>query len=155
MLPVSREAPYRKSGLWRQRRIRILGLAGHTEVVDAFRETHPDVAERITVLPRLDEADVKAEYASAAWVWVHSAKEGYGRSIAEAKLCGCRIIASDITPFREQRYEGVFLYSGLRRFLEACRNCEASSPDRPIREPMEHEVLRAEIRRYLVENGPR
>lgn len=147
-------ALYCESGLWRKRDIRTLGLAGHTEVVDAFRAAHPDVAKHITVLPRLRDADVAEEYSSAAWVWVHSAKEGYGRSIAEAKLCGCRVVASDIAPFREQRDEGVFLYAGLQRFLEACENCEVSKQEYPIREPMEHEVLRAEIRRYLAENVP-
>lgn len=141
---------YQESRLWQKHNLRILGIAGHEQTVNTFCTKHPDMAKHITVLPRLEDASVGNEYRSAAWVWVHSAKEGYGRSIAEAKLCGCRIVASDIAPFREQRDEAVFLYSGLNRFLEACRCCETMTKVQYLfREPQEHEILQKEIRRFM------
>lgn len=140
---------YRDSGLWRRQPLRILGIAGHSEAVDTFRSLAPEVAANITVLPRLQDTQVGEQYYAAAWVWVHSMKEGYGRSIAEARLCGCRVVASDIAPFREQRDRAVFLYRGLDGFVDAASRCEASGEIAPVREPREHAILRQEISRYL------
>lgn len=143
---------YRASGLWMKRPLKILGIAGHAEAVDAFCAQHADLADRIIVLPRLEDAEVVHAYRDAAWVWVHSRKEGYGRSIAEAKICACRVVASDIPPFREQKDSRVFLYSGLSGFLDAWSRCEAAEPDPVPREPAEHELLRQEIFRFLSAN---
>lgn len=147
---------YRQSGLDRRRAMRILGIAGHQQAVDAFLEKYPELRERITVLPRLEQADVGDAYRAAAWVWVHSKKEGYGRPIAEAKLCGCRVVASDIPPFREQEDERTFFYTGLKEFEAAWANCEgmpaAAAPEEPS-EPKEHALLAAELGRYLRANG--
>jgi len=143
---------YRSSGLCERRSLLILGIPGHQEAVDAFCARYPLLAPRITVLPKLEDAEVGDAYQSAAWVWVHSRAEGYGRSIAEAKLCGCRIVASDIAPFREQRDSTVFLYSGLDRFLKAWSLCEAAEPGNVPREPAEHALLQQEITRFLHAN---
>jgi glycosyltransferase involved in cell wall biosynthesis len=140
---------YCESGLCKKRALRILGIAGHQETVDAFLQTHPELRERITVLPRLEDVEVGDAYRAAAWVWVHSKREGYGRPIAEAKLCGCRIVASDIAPFREQRDEMVFLYSGLERFVSAWARCEESPAEIAPREPKEHALLHDEVERFL------
>lgn len=141
---------YLRSGLYRSRPLRILGIAGHDEAVTAFLSAHPGLAGSITVLPRLSDAGVATAYRSAAWVWVHSAKEGYGRSIAEAKLCACRIVASDIPPFRDQRDGFVFLYAGLAAFVQACALCESSAAQPPARQPAEHQQLLAEIERFCL-----
>jgi glycosyltransferase involved in cell wall biosynthesis len=143
-------ALYRDSELWRSRPLKILGIAGHAQFVDAFRAESPEVAANITVLPRLEDQQVPEEYYAAAWVWVHSLKEGYGRSIAEARLCGCRVVASDIAPFWEQRDDAVLLYSGLDRFAKAVQACEAMAAP-GAREPIEHAVLHQELARYLKE----
>jgi glycosyltransferase involved in cell wall biosynthesis len=147
---------YRQSGLWRRRSLCILGIAGHQEAVDRFLEKYPEHRERITVLPRLEQAAVGDAYRTAAWVWVHSKKEGYGRPIAEAKLCGCRVVASDIPPFREQRDERTFFYRGLRQFEAAWASCERAPAEARAgdpREPGEHALLAAELGRYLRANG--
>lgn len=144
---------YRDSGLWRSRPLKILGIAGHEEQVDGFLSQHGELRAQIDVLPRLDEAGVGDAYRSAAWVWVHSKKEGYGRSIAEAKLCGCRIVASDISAFREQKDELTFLYSDGEGFISAWERCEAAPARTAFREPKEHELLAAEIHRYLRTSG--
>lgn len=147
---------YRQSGLCDRRALRILGIAGHQQAVDAFVEKYPALRERIAVLPRLSEAEVAEAYRTAAWVWVHSKKEGYGRPIAEAKLCGCRIVAADIPPFREQQDERTFFYSGVSGFNHAWVLCESApaqaATDEP-REPKEHALLAAELGRYLRVNG--
>ena len=140
---------YRASGLWQKRTLKILGISGHSEAVDAFCAKHREMADRITVLPRLEDDEVGEAYRAASWVWVHSREEGYGRSIAEAKLCGCRIVASDIAPFREQWDSTIFLYSGLSRFLEAWSRCESAAIADIPREPREHALLHQEIARFL------
>jgi glycosyltransferase involved in cell wall biosynthesis len=147
---------YLESGLCERRPLRILGIAGHREAVDTFLEKCPWLRARVTVLPRLEDSAVGEEYRSAAWVWVHSKKEGYGRPIAEAKMCGCRVVASDIAPFREQRNERTFFYTGAREFERAWARCESvpaePAPKEPC-EPKEHALLAAELDRYLRANG--
>jgi hypothetical protein len=144
---------YRASGLCLRRKLKILGISGHAEAVDAFCARHEGMAHRIAVLPRLQDDEVAEAYRAAAWVWVHSRTEGYGRSIAEAKICACRIVASDIAPFREQKDSSVFLYSGLSRFLDAWSRCEAAVPQAVPHEPVEHQVLHREIARFLHTSG--
>jgi hypothetical protein len=140
---------YRESGLCEKRPLRIMGIAGHEETVDAFRAKYPYLAPQITVLPQLGNAEVVDAYRTAAWVWVHSRHEGYGRCIAEAKLCACRVVASDIAPFREQWDETIFLYAGLERFVRAWTHCEESTIEPVSREPKEHDLLHEELERYL------
>ncbi len=147
---------YRGSGLWRDRELKIMGVAGHSEEVDTFRRRNREAGARIEVLPRLEDSAVADAYRSAAWVWVHSKKEGYGRPIAEAKMCGCRVVASDIAPFREQGDERTFFYTGVRKFEEAWARCESVPAEPAPREPCvpkEHALLAAELDRYLRANG--
>jgi hypothetical protein len=140
---------YLVSQLYLQRPLRILGLQAQTERVSAFCAQHQDLTGRITVLPRMGEAEVVHAYEKAAWVWVHSLHEGFGRSIAEARLCGCRVVASNIPPFREQRDEAVRLYAGAEEFGRAVAACE-SLPELQARGvPGDHAVLLSEIGRYL------
>lgn len=147
---------YRQSGLWEERALRILGIAGHQEAVDAFVTKYPAMRERITVLARLEQSAVGDEYRTAAWVWVHSKKEGYGRPIAEAKLCGCRVVAADIASFREQEDERTIFYTRLEEFRAAWARCESLPAQAALAEPSEpkeHELLAAELQRYLRTNG--
>lgn len=142
---------YLKSGLHRRHPLQILGLAGHTEAVESFRQAHPEIAENIFVFPRLDDQDVVFAYESAALVWIHSLREGYGRSLAEARLCGSRVVASDIAPFREQKDAFTFLYAGLAKFQCALQACEATCPNPPRRPHYEHDLLMSEIARFASE----
>lgn len=142
---------YLQSGLSAKRPLRILGLQGVGERVTAFCALHPEIAGRVTVLGKVDDAVVVSCYEKAAWVWVHSLQEGFGRSIAEARLCGCRVAATNIPPFREQRDGAVTLYTGLEEFVRAVAVCEDAG-DRPSQgNPPEQVLLLAEIERYLQE----
>lgn len=140
---------YLDSKLYEQHPLHILGLQAQTERVAAFCAQHPELQGKITVLPRMDDADVVGAYERAAWVWVHSLHEGFGRSIAEARLCGCRVVASNIRPFREQRDEAVTFYAGPGEFRLAAAECEAMPESQERREPRDHALLLAEIERYL------
>lgn len=140
---------YRQSELFDTRELRILGISGHQEIVDAFRARYPQVGSRISVLPRLSDSELVAAYEEASWTWVHSLEEGYGRSIAEARLCGSRVVASNIAPFREQADDATFYYVGLKEFKSAVARCEAYPACAPRRIPPEHDILHAEIRRFL------
>lgn len=145
---------YLDSGLWRQHRLRILGLTGQTAVVNEFCLQNPQLGDLISVLPQVSDRTVVEEYEKAVWVWVHSLAEGYGRSIAEARMCGARVVASSIPPFREQADEATFLYRGLQEFNKAVRRCIALGTQTTRRAPPEHEVLRMEIRRFLKQSAP-
>lgn len=140
---------YLQSGLFRKRPLRILGLAGRKAEVDAFMAKHVELAGKVSVCPRLSDSEVVAEYESASWIWIHSLKEGFGRSLAEARICGCRVVASDIASFREQADTYTFLYSGIAGFLSAVAQCEAAMPYPPRRSHVEHDQLMAEIPRYI------
>lgn len=144
---------YLYSGTYTRRPLQILGLSGRRDIVDSFCAQHPEVVGCITVLPRISDREVVHAYEAAAWVWVHSRSEGYGRSIAEARFCASRVVASNIGPFREQQDEFVFLYAGLAEFNAAVAACEASSPNASTRRPVEHGILQSEIRRYLGGRG--
>lgn len=139
---------YLKSGLYKKRSLHILGLAGRKESVDLFCEQYPEVAKQILVYEKIDDVEVVRAYESAAWVWVHSQKEGYGRSIAEARLCGCRVVASNISAFREQKDELTFLYADLAGFESAAATCESAQVSNSIRVPTEHCLLQSEIERF-------
>ena len=143
---------YLDSGLYKLRRICILGLAGHTEIVDDFCRAHPAVAGKIRIMPEVNDRSVVQAYETTAWAWVHSIAEGYGRSIAEARLCGCRVVASNIAPFRKQIDEAAFLYRGLEEFKGAVSRCEALPVTISRRIPTEHELLHAETTRFMNAN---
>lgn len=142
---------YHESGLYKRRALQILGLAGHAEAAESFCKSHPAVAENIVIFPRLEERDVVFAYESAAWVWIHTLREGYGRSLAEARLCGSRVVASDIAPFREHRDAFTFLYAGLAQFHSAVLACESICPNPPPRLHFEHDLLMPEIERFVTE----
>lgn len=140
---------YFRSELYKVRELQILGLAGRNAIVENFRKRSLISPERITVHPELSDEDVIKAYQRAAWIWVHSKKEGYGRSIAEARFCGGSVVATSIAPFREQRDDFTFLYSDLEGFKEAVRDCEDSKAHASYRKPFEHDLLEAEIRRFV------
>jgi len=140
---------YIQSGLVKKCPLHILGLAGHLDEVDRFCAEHPEAAAQITVYPRLEDEAVVRAYETASWVWIHSQCEGFGRSLAEARLCGGRIVASNIAPFREQADAYTFLYSGLAEFQSAIELCDGASPNAPRRTHLEHDRIIEEIKRYL------
>ena len=140
---------YVNSGLYRLRPLRVLGLSGRTRIVDEFRGLYPEASKRITVLPSLTDDAVIQEYGSASWVWIHSRSEGYGRSIAEARFCGCSVVASRIAAFREQRDDFTFLYRDLEDFKDAVLHSERTAAAANFRYPEEHDRLEAELHKFL------
>jgi len=145
---------YLQSGLYRLRPLRILGLAGRMEQVNAFCSEHPEIADRITVYPRLSDSSVVRAFETAAWIWIHSLREGFGRPVAEARLCGGRVVATSIPQFREQADEYTFFYSGLAQFQSAIAGCEAAPEDAPRRPHSEHDRLMIEIERFITVSQP-
>jgi hypothetical protein len=140
---------YLLSGLFNSRALTILGLGGHTEAVESFCKNHPAASKHIEVYPSIDDEAVVHAYETAAWVWIHTLREGYVRSLAEARLCGCRVVASNIAPFREQQDESTFLYSGAKEFASAIAACESAPANAPRRPHHEHDLLVAEVQRFV------
>jgi glycosyltransferase involved in cell wall biosynthesis len=140
---------YLESGLYRTRSLRILGLAGRREVIEKFEQDHSEVRGRIELMPELNDREVVLAYENASWTWVHSKSEGFGRSVAEARICGSLVIASNIPPLRAQADEATFFYRGLDEFRIAVSNCESVSTHCTRRTPKEHEILQAEICRFM------
>lgn len=108
----------------------ILGLAGSTELVDATIRHQPTLRDSITVLPIVSDDKVIELYKSASAVWVHSMSEGFGRNIAEALICGAKVVASNIRPFRNQARSSrnVYLYrnGNHAQFASALKHLLAS-----------------------------
>jgi glycosyltransferase involved in cell wall biosynthesis len=132
------------SGLLSNSKIRVLGLAGDRSVIDKWCCANSIKSNRIFVCGKLSDFDVVKQYKSSRWVWVHSLSEGYGRSIAESKICGKYVLASDIPPFREQICASLFLYRGLDQFLGFTNHIEANISDgiKPSARLTEHADLR-------------
>jgi hypothetical protein len=143
-------ALYLNSGLYKSRPLHILGLAGRREVVDRYCDNHPELAGLITVLPKVEDREVVRAYETAAWVWVHSRKEGYGRSISEARFCACHVVATDIAPFREQKDNFTLLYSTLEEFERAVAASRPVLYECLCKLPEEHEILALEIKRFCI-----
>jgi glycosyltransferase involved in cell wall biosynthesis len=103
---------YRNSVAARRHKVLILGLAGVSTLVDEVVEPSSELRQLITVLPIISSARLIELYKSAMVVWVHSAREGFGRNVAEALICHAKVIASDISPLRKQaaRSHNVYLY---------------------------------------------
>ena len=139
---------YLQSELYRDRPLYILGLAGRTSAVEEFCRNNPAVKDRIIALAELSDREVLKSYEQAAWVWVHSRKEGYGRSVAEARLCGRAVVASAIAPFREQQDPYTYFYFDVESFESAIARCENAKETATKRSPVEHDLLLAEIQRY-------
>lgn len=129
----------------------LLGLAGDTTITNKWLAENPQIdSHLIRVLPKLTDSEVVATYMKARWVWVHSRREGYGRSIAEAKCCAKYVLASNIPPFREQRDNTVVLYSDIQSFGDAVSKIESLdlSVLRP-QEPTDHARLSENICLWL------
>jgi len=95
----------------RDAELRILGFGNDARVAERWVARLPmELRRRITVLPRLDLEQVVMEYLTSDLVWVHSAKEGFGRSVVEARLSGRTVLASNIGAFRRLHGPGVYLY---------------------------------------------
>jgi glycosyltransferase involved in cell wall biosynthesis len=60
-----------------------------------------DLAQRVLFLDGLSEAELQWCYARCEALAVPSRTEGFGLSVAEALLAGCRVVCSDIPAFRE------------------------------------------------------
>ena len=129
----------------------LLGLAGNEVITQRWLNEHPEVDPAlIRVLPRLSDGEVVEAYMRSRWVWVHSRREGYGRSIAEAKCCAKYTIATNIPPFRDQKDSTVQLYGDAQSFSKAvdvleCIDRSALQPQ----EPAEDKLLEENVRQWL------
>ena len=102
---------FRDSQLLRDAELRIVGFGDDAHLAEHRIEKLPlAIRRRISVLPRLSLTELVAEYAASDLVWVHSRKEGFGRSVVEARLLDRPVLASNISAFRRFRGMGVYLY---------------------------------------------
>jgi glycosyltransferase involved in cell wall biosynthesis len=91
--------------------LRIIGFGDDAALARRRVARLPEaVRNRIVVLPRLSLDRLAQEYCSADLVWVHSLKEGFGRSVVEGRLSGRPVVASDIAALRRLRPLGPVLY---------------------------------------------
>lgn len=121
---------FRRSRALQGARLRILGFGDDAHLATRRVARLPrELRERIVVLPRLSLAEVVSEYLSSDLVWVHSRKEGFGRSVIEARLSGRPVIASAIPAFSRLRGPGVYLYRDA--MLDAAITAALESRDPP------------------------
>jgi len=125
--------------------LRVLGFGRDADLARRRLERLPDaVAGRAVVLPRLSLDDVVTEYLSADIVWVHSRREGFGRSVLEARLAGRRVVASNIGAFRQLTAPGVTLYRN-GGFDAAVRKALCVDPPPPLNSITYHAPLEAAV----------
>lgn len=87
-------------------RVRLVGDGPDREAIEAWIATH-DAAPWVTVLGRVPDDQLVAEY-QAAWLVVSgSLAEGWGMSLTEAGACGTPGVATDIPGHREALVHGV------------------------------------------------
>jgi glycosyltransferase involved in cell wall biosynthesis len=91
----------RKSQIPSETQLVIVGTEGpETKAIHRFLKT-ADIAGRVALLKGLGEAELQWCYRNCALLLAPSTVEGFGLPVAEALLAGCRVICSDIPPFRE------------------------------------------------------
>ena len=125
--------------------LRVLGFGRDADLARRRLERLGDaVAGRAVVLPRLGLDDVVTEYLAADIVWVHSRREGFGRSVLEARLAGRRVVASNIGAFRQLAAPGVTLYRN-GSFDAAVRKALGADPPPPLNAATYHAPLEVAV----------
>jgi hypothetical protein len=125
----------RRSKALAEAEVRILGFGDDALLAMRRIERLPaEYRHRITVLPRLSLEQVCCEYRDSDIVWVHSLHEGFGRSCIEARINGCRVLASNIAAFRKMRWLGLQLYK-KREFDERIAELLAMTTE-PLRKDL-------------------
>jgi glycosyltransferase involved in cell wall biosynthesis len=132
--------------------LRILGFGDEARFARRYLEqVPPDVRQRIIVLERIPLRELVSEYLGADVIWVHSAREGFGRNVAEGRICGRPVVASNIAAFRRLTWMSVRLYrrDEFERVLaqtlgEALR--ERSAPLKRVSPARHHAELEQAVR---------
>lgn len=102
---------FRRSRALKDAELRIVGF-GTGQYLAARRTARlpASLRNRIVLLPRLTLEELVTEYRMSDLVWIHSKREGFGRWIVEALLCGRPVVASRIGAFRRFASIGACLY---------------------------------------------
>lgn len=135
--------------------LRIVGFGNDTHLANRLvRKLSKEVRDRIVVLPRLDMSELVEEYLRCDVVWAHSLKEGFGRSLVEARMSGKPVLARSITAFRRLAFlKHVTLYRNeqigprFQALLKAGINVPAASPE------VFHQQLESQMRDALAHCG--
>jgi glycosyltransferase involved in cell wall biosynthesis len=112
--------------------LRVVGFGADAFLARRRLERLPSsLTSRVTVLERISIEDLAREYRDCDLVWVHSKKEGFGRPVVEARISGGRVLASNISAFRQLKRLGcVSVYRQenfgelLAEHLSASRRCQ-------------------------------
>jgi glycosyltransferase involved in cell wall biosynthesis len=84
-----------------QTRLVIVGIPGpETNAILRFL-ADANIADRVVLLNGISEDELQWCYRNCELLLAPSLTEGFGLPVAEALLAGCRVICSDIPPFRE------------------------------------------------------
>jgi glycosyltransferase involved in cell wall biosynthesis len=79
----------------------VVGMAGpETGAIHRLIEAE-DLGNNVVLLSGISEAELQWCYRNCEAVLAPSLMEGFGLPVAEGLLAGCRIVCSDIAPFRE------------------------------------------------------
>jgi glycosyltransferase involved in cell wall biosynthesis len=82
-------------------RLVIVGIPGpETSAIHRFIAA-ANIGDRVTLLNGLSEDELQWCYRNCKLLLAPSLTEGFGLPVAEALLAGCRVICSDIPPFRD------------------------------------------------------
>ncbi|HFL9078069.1 TPA: glycosyl transferase family 1, partial [Escherichia coli] len=86
-------------------------------------------------------------YCNSKIVWAHSLAEGYGRTLAEAKLTCKNVICTRISAFREQKDSNIFFYTYYSEYYEVYSYLVDNSPSVERKALHEHILFENELRK--------
>jgi glycosyltransferase involved in cell wall biosynthesis len=131
-------------------RISILGLHKPDDMATLEPLRRFIMSGQLRICGPLSDRQVAREYCAHAIVWVHSLREGFGRSVVEGRLAGSRVIATDIPEFAGLRDDDVYFYKDAVEFAAiADRLLPIDEPATPYAAYPYRELLRNAAERAL------
>lgn len=137
---------YFKLDISQRKKLKILGCGNGIDKVKSLIK-HRDEIQPIDVIGFVELDDVANLYSKASVIWAHSLAEGYGRTLAEAKISRKNILCTRISSFREQADENVYFYSDVEEFIAKYNYIIEKKPHVFDKKLAEHILFEQEMRR--------
>ncbi|EAM1861966.1 glycosyltransferase, partial [Salmonella enterica] len=106
-----------------------------------------DLNNQIEVIGFVSLNEVVTLYSNAKIVWAHSLAEGYGRTLAEAKLTCKNVLCTRISAFREQDDVNIYYYSYYSEFFKNYSYLIENPPHVVEKTLREHLLFETELRK--------
>lgn len=126
--------------------LKILGCGNGISKVNDLIDGR-DTDKEIEIIGFVSLEEVVKLYCNSKIVWAHSLAEGYGRTLAEAKLTCKNVICTRISAFREQKDSNIFFYTYYSEYYEVYSYLVDNSPSVERKVLHEHILFENELRK--------